>query len=65
MASANDKLASVFNKFYRLILEIKRLASKIGNKVDLDLNLSMTDNILVAVRIFFKLGENETPFKTP
>lgn len=55
MASANDKLASVFNKFYRLILEIKRLASKIGNKVDLDLNLSMTDNILVAVRIFFQV----------
>lgn len=50
LANISDDVAAVFNKFYRLIMEIKKLASKITDKIEHDLDLKMTDNILLAVR---------------
>lgn len=50
IASIKDQSVVIFNKFYRLLMEIKRLAKKINLKMELgDLNLTVTESLLIAV----------------
>jgi hypothetical protein len=58
LSSIKDQSAVIFNKFYRLLMEIKRLAKKINLKMELgDLNLTVTESLLIAVRIINCLTE--------